>query len=56
MSIVLNLLRLSANQALYRPTEVSLQFIRWLRVSLMRPTCYAIANGIIESSVQVTIL
>ena len=27
-------------QALYRPTEVSLQFIRWLRVSLMRPTCY----------------
>jgi hypothetical protein len=27
-------------QALYRPTEVSLQFIRWLRVSLDRPTCY----------------
>lgn len=27
-------------QALYRPTEVSLQFIRWLRVSLTRPTCY----------------
>ena len=27
-------------QALYRPTEVSLQFIRWLRGSLMRPTCY----------------
>ena len=27
-------------QALYRPTEVSLQFIRWLRVGLMRPTCY----------------
>jgi len=26
--------------ALYRPTEVSLQFIRWLRVSLIRPTCY----------------
>lgn len=26
--------------ALYRPTEVSLQFIRWLRVGLMRPTCY----------------
>ena len=25
---------------LYRPTEVSLQFIRWLRVGLMRPTCY----------------
>ena len=27
-------------QALYRPTEVSLQFIRWLRVCLARPTCY----------------
>ena len=27
-------------QALYRPTEVSLQFIRWLRVGLARPTCY----------------
>jgi Transposase DDE domain len=27
-------------QALYRPTEVSLQFIRWLRISLTRPTCY----------------
>jgi hypothetical protein len=27
-------------QALYRPTEMSLQFIRWLRVSLTRPTCY----------------
>ncbi len=27
-------------QALYRPTEVSLQFIRWLRVGLTRPTCY----------------
>ena len=27
-------------QALYRPTEVSLQFIRWLRVCLTRPTCY----------------
>ncbi len=26
-------------QALYRPTEVSLQFIRWLRVGLTRPTC-----------------
>jgi hypothetical protein len=26
--------------ALYRPTEVSLQFIRWLRASLIRPTCY----------------
>jgi hypothetical protein len=27
-------------QALYRPTEVSLQFIRWLRISLNLPTCY----------------
>lgn len=27
-------------QALYRPTEVSLQFIRWLRSALFRPTCY----------------
>ena len=27
-------------QALYRPTEVSLQVIRWLRVGLTRPTCY----------------
>jgi hypothetical protein len=27
-------------QAIYRPTEVSLQFIRWLRISLTRPTCY----------------
>jgi hypothetical protein len=27
-------------QALYRPTEVSLQFIRWLRIGLMKPTCY----------------
>jgi hypothetical protein len=30
-------------QALYRPTEVSLQFIRWLRVGLIRPTCYRLA-------------
>ena len=27
-------------QALYRPTEVSLQFIRWLRIGLIRPTYY----------------
>jgi hypothetical protein len=26
--------------ALYRPTEVSLQFIRWLRSMLLRATCY----------------
>jgi hypothetical protein len=30
-------------QALYRPTEVSLQFIRWLRVGLTRPTCYRLS-------------
>jgi hypothetical protein len=29
--------------ALYRPTEVSLQFIRWLRSTLFRPTCYRAA-------------
>jgi len=33
-------LPLKLYQALYRPTEVSLQFIRWLRVGLNRPTCY----------------
>jgi hypothetical protein len=27
-------------QALYRPTEVSLPFIRWRRIGLTRPTCY----------------
>jgi IS4 transposase len=27
-------------QALYRPTEVSLQFIRWIRVSIIRATRY----------------
>jgi hypothetical protein len=32
-------LRMKIYQALYRPTEVSLQFIRWLRVGLKRPTC-----------------
>ena len=30
-------------RALYRPTEVSLQFIRWLRCALMRSTCYRVA-------------
>ena len=33
-------LPLKLYQALYRPTEVSLQFIRWLRTALMRATCY----------------
>ena len=27
-------------KALYRPTEFSLQFIRWLRCALIHPTCY----------------
>lgn len=27
-------------QDLYRPTEVSLQFIRWLHSMLLRATCY----------------
>jgi len=33
-------LPLQLYQALYRPTEVSLQFLRWLRSALLRPTCY----------------
>jgi hypothetical protein len=33
-------LPLKLYQALYRPTEASLQFIRWLRTALMRATCY----------------
>ena len=33
----------SLYQALYRPTELSLQFIRWLRVHLTRGTCYRAA-------------
>jgi len=33
-------------QALFRPSEVSLQFARWLRSELMKPNCYtqALAN------------
>ena len=34
-------LPLKLYQALYRPTEVSLQFLRWLRCALSRPTCYS---------------
>lgn len=30
-------------KSLYRPTEHSLQFIRWLRSALHRPTCYIMA-------------
>jgi hypothetical protein len=33
-------LPLKLYQALYRPTETSLQFIRWLRSMLQRATCY----------------
>jgi len=35
-------------QALYRPTEVSLQFIRWLRAGLARPTCYRRAIALLR--------
>jgi len=34
--------------ALYRPTEVSLQFIRWLRSTLFRPTCYRAALDLLR--------
>ena len=35
-------------QALYRPTEVSLQFIRWLRSMLLRTTCYREALALLR--------
>ena len=35
-------------QALYRPTELSLQFIRWLRVHLTRGTCYRAALALLR--------
>jgi hypothetical protein len=34
--------------ALYRPTEVSLQFIRWLRSMLLRATCYREALALLR--------
>ena len=34
--------------ALYRPTEASLQFIRWLRSTLFRPTCYRAALNLLR--------
>ena len=34
--------------ALYRPTELSLQFIRWLRSHLMRATCYRKALALLR--------
>jgi hypothetical protein len=35
-------------ESLYRPTEVSLQFIRWLRSALHRPTCYREALALLR--------
>jgi hypothetical protein len=35
-------------QALYRPTELSLQFIRWIRVSLLRATRYREALALLR--------
>ena len=35
-------------KALYRPTEVSLQFIRWLRSVLVRATCYREALALLR--------
>ncbi len=34
--------------ALYRPTELSLQFLRWLRYHLMRATCYSPALALLR--------
>ena len=34
--------------ALYRPTELSLQFIRWLRSHLMLATCYRAALALLR--------
>ena len=39
-------------QARYRPTDVSLQFIRWLRVGLLPPTCYRPAVEQLPSLMQ----
>jgi hypothetical protein len=36
------------HQALYRPTEVSLQFIRWIRSALMRATRYRAAIALLR--------
>lgn len=41
-------LPLKLYQDLYRPTEVSLQFIRWLRSMLLRATCYTEALALLR--------
>jgi hypothetical protein len=41
-------LPLKLYQALYRPTEVSLQFLRWLRSALLRSTCYRQALALLR--------
>lgn len=41
-------LPLKLYQDLYRPTEVSLQFIRWLRSMLARATCYRQALALLR--------
>ena len=35
-------------QACYRPTELSLQFLRWLRYHLLRATCYGSALALLR--------
>jgi hypothetical protein len=41
-------LPLKLYQDLYRPTEVSLQFIRWLRSMILRATCYREALALLR--------
>lgn len=41
-------LPLKLYQALYRPTEESLQFIRWIRSMLVRATCYRDALALLR--------
>lgn len=45
-------LPLKLYQDLYRPTEVSLQFIRWLRSMLLRATCYREALALLRPLMQ----
>ena len=35
-------------QARYRPTELSLQFLRWIRYHLMRTSCYGPALALLR--------
>lgn len=41
-------LPLELYKALYRPTEESLQFIRWLRSVIVRSTCYRVALALLR--------